>query len=327
MQIDGLNFNSYQYNYPHRSPAMRFPVRPLPANPSRVMALHHAGGGLRQQAPARASRPPIRSAGAPAGPRPKFSLAAPPARLAERRQRPRGRAVPGALGARELGHVLAINSSVFLVGYKALSSGLSNVGIAHAWFLGTVCLAAFQVQGYVLVCAYFVFGTLATKVGKKVKIAEGTYERNEGKRTPASVWGSGFAAAACALAALAFHGDGALCTTLRTGFVASFATKLSDTVASEIGKAYGRTTILITSLKPVPRGTDGAVSWSRAPGRRPRSARSCCRPSPPRCAHHGCLPPPQKPSPQPRLGGRRRSRPSGPRLRSLSPGGGPLRRL
>ena len=109
-------------------------------------------------------------------------------------------------------------------------------------------------------CAYFVFGTLATKVGKKVKIAEGTYERNEGKRTPASVWGSGFAAAACALAALAFHGDGALCTTLRTGFVASFATKLSDTVASEIGKAYGRTTILITSLKPVPRGTDGAVS-------------------------------------------------------------------
>ena len=239
---------------------MRFPVRPLPANPSRVMALHHAGGGLRQQAPARASRPPIRSAGAPAGPRPKFSLAAPPARLAERRQRPRGRALPGALGARELGHVLAINSSVFLVGYKALSSGLSNVGIAHAWFLGTVCLAAFQVQGYVLVCAYFVFGTLATKVGKKVKIAEGTYERNEGKRTPASVWGSGFAAAACALAALAFHGDGALCTTLRTGFVASFATKLSDTVASEIGKAYGRTTILITSLKPVPRGTDGAVS-------------------------------------------------------------------
>ena len=168
--------------------------------------------------------------------------------------------MPGALGARELGHVLAINSSVFLVGYKALSSGLSYVGIAHAWFLGTVCLAAFQVQGYVLVCAYFVFGTLATKVGKKVKIAEGTYERNEGKRTPASVWGSGFAAAACALAALAFHGDGALCTTLRTGFVASFATKLSDTVASEIGKAYGRTTILITSLKPVPRGTDGAVS-------------------------------------------------------------------
>jgi uncharacterized protein (TIGR00297 family) len=42
--------------------------------------------------------------------------------------------------------------------------------------------------------------------------------------------------------------------------VASIATKLSDTSASEVGKAYGRTTYLITTLQPVPRGTEGAVS-------------------------------------------------------------------
>jgi uncharacterized protein (TIGR00297 family) len=35
---------------------------------------------------------------------------------------------------------------------------------------------------------------------------------------------------------------------------------LADTFASEIGKAYGQTTFLITSLKPVPRGTEGAIS-------------------------------------------------------------------
>lgn len=74
----------------------------------------------------------------------------------------------------------------------------------------------------------------------------------------------------------------------QVGFVASFASKLSDTVSSEIGKvnsiacdvaasmsgdsvfliklyaagmqAYGRTTYLITSLQRVPRGTEGAVS-------------------------------------------------------------------
>jgi len=40
----------------------------------------------------------------------------------------------------------------------------------------------------------------------------------------------------------------------------SLATKLADTFASEIGKAYGKTTFLITSLKPVPRGTEGAIS-------------------------------------------------------------------
>ena len=73
------------------------------------------------------------------------------------------------------------------------------------------------------------------------------------------------------------------------GFVASFASKLSDTVSSEIGKvrfatvpqsphpvmpgkaeigvggyacvqAYGKTTYLITNLQRVPRGTEGAVS-------------------------------------------------------------------
>ena len=42
--------------------------------------------------------------------------------------------------------------------------------------------------------------------------------------------------------------------------MASFASKLSDTVSSEVGKAYGRTTYLATSFEVVPRGTEGAVS-------------------------------------------------------------------
>ncbi|CAI7830856.1 unnamed protein product [Closterium sp. NIES-54] len=44
------------------------------------------------------------------------------------------------------------------------------------------------------------------------------------------------------------------------GYVASFATKLSDTAGSEIGKAFGKRTFLVTSFQPVPRGTEGAVS-------------------------------------------------------------------
>ena len=42
--------------------------------------------------------------------------------------------------------------------------------------------------------------------------------------------------------------------------VSSLATKLSDTLASEIGKAYGKTCYLSTTLKRVPPGTEGAVS-------------------------------------------------------------------
>eukprot|EP00968_Pinguiococcus_pyrenoidosus_P015562 scaffold1437_cov268-Pinguiococcus_pyrenoidosus.AAC.12 len=39
-------------------------------------------------------------------------------------------------------------------------------------------------------------------------------------------------------------------------FVASLATKLSDTFASEIGKGFGKRTFLITTFKPVPPGTE-----------------------------------------------------------------------
>lgn len=46
----------------------------------------------------------------------------------------------------------------------------------------------------------------------------------------------------------------------RTGYVAALSTKLSDTFASELGKAYGRNTYLVTTLRRVPKGTEGAVS-------------------------------------------------------------------
>lgn len=38
------------------------------------------------------------------------------------------------------------------------------------------------------------------------------------------------------------------------------ATKMSDTAASEVGKVYGKTAYLVTTLAVVPRGTEGAVS-------------------------------------------------------------------
>lgn len=47
---------------------------------------------------------------------------------------------------------------------------------------------------------------------------------------------------------------------LQVGFVTAFATKLADTFSSEIGKAFGQRTFLITTLQRVPKGTEGAVS-------------------------------------------------------------------
>jgi uncharacterized protein (TIGR00297 family) len=40
----------------------------------------------------------------------------------------------------------------------------------------------------------------------------------------------------------------------------AFATAAADTVSSEVGQLWGRRTFLITTFRPVPRGTEGAVS-------------------------------------------------------------------
>ena len=121
-------------------------------------------------------------------------------------------------------------------------------------------MAAFGLGGYVLVCAYFIAGSAVTKVKMKQKQAEGIAEARGGRRGPGSVWGSGTAGIICAFMAL----SGLTTISLdawRLGFVASFCSKLSDTTASEIGKAYGKTTYMSTPpFKLVPRGTEGAVS-------------------------------------------------------------------
>jgi uncharacterized protein (TIGR00297 family) len=43
-------------------------------------------------------------------------------------------------------------------------------------------------------------------------------------------------------------------------YAAAVATAAADTCSSEVGKAYGRRTFLLTSLDPVPPGTEGGVS-------------------------------------------------------------------
>ncbi|XP_074319245.1 protein VTE6, chloroplastic-like [Silene latifolia] len=152
------------------------------------------------------------------------------------------------------------NALIFVLGSPVLVSGLSVSGIVSAFLLGTLTWRAFGFSGFVLVATYFVLGTAATKVKMAQKEAQGIAEKKKGRRGPASVIGS--SAAGCVCACLSIYGIGgkALSQLWQLGFVASFCTKLSDTVSSEIGKAYGKTTYLVTTFKIVPRGTEGAVS-------------------------------------------------------------------
>ena len=86
-------------------------------------------------------------------------------------------------------------------------------------------------------------GTAVTKLKIKQKEALGVAEKKGGRRGPGSVIGSSAAGCVCALLSVYNVGGGAFAELWTLGFVASFCTKLSDTVSSEIGKAYGRTTV------------------------------------------------------------------------------------
>ncbi len=152
---------------------------------------------------------------------------------------------------------ICLNSFLLLIGLISLKKLLTVMGYLHAWFLGVIVWGCLQWPGYLVVMFYFLAGSAITRVGMAEKMAAGIAEKREGKRGPENVWGSALIATMCAIASVIFPEYRSL---FLIGYVASFATKLSDTCASEIGKVYGKRTFLITTFQPVPRGTEGAVS-------------------------------------------------------------------
>ncbi|MFN9546198.1 MAG: TIGR00297 family protein [Cyanobacteriota bacterium] len=150
---------------------------------------------------------------------------------------------------------LAINALLIAIAQRAPL--LTPAGWAHAGILGTVLWGSLGVQGWLAVVAYLALGSAVTKLGFRAKQASGLAEARGGRRGPENVWGSALVAAVLALLTpLA----GAWATLLLLGFAASLCAKLADTFGSEIGKRWGRHTVLITTLRPVPRGTEGAIS-------------------------------------------------------------------
>ena len=167
--------------------------------------------------------------------------------------------------------LVAIVLNTILVGLAFASPKklLTPLGYLHAWALGVIIWGCLDWQAYAVTMVYFAAGSAVTKVGFAEKEAAGIAEERGGIRGPGNVWGSALTAAICALlvwitgltsAPVIGLSNSQVAQLLILGFVASLSTKLSDTSATEIGKAYGQRTFLITTLQPVPRGTEGAVS-------------------------------------------------------------------
>ena len=135
---------------------------------------------------------------------------------------------------------------------------LTPAGWVHAGALGTVLWGTLGPAGWLAVVVYLLLGSLVTRLGFGHKQARGLAEARGGRRGPANVWGS--AATGALLALLCAIGPETWRPVVLVGFAASFAAKLADTCGSEIGKRWGRRTVLITTLRPVAPGTEGAIS-------------------------------------------------------------------
>lgn len=143
------------------------------------------------------------------------------------------------------------------VAFAALGYGVRGVNRSGAVAGAVVCFALFAAAGpgaFAALLAVFVITWIATRVGRARKVRLGTAERGEGRRASQVLANLGVATGCVVLYAL--RGEALWLVAM----AAAMAEASADTVSSELGQAFSRRALLITSLETVPPGTDGGIS-------------------------------------------------------------------
>jgi uncharacterized protein (TIGR00297 family) len=147
-----------------------------------------------------------------------------------------------------------VNAALAALAYAI--RGVDRSGAVTGWVLGTLIWGALGWPGWMLLFAFFVIGTGCTKLGYRRKAAAKLAQEKGGRRSAQHAIANGGVAAVCAVfAATTPHP-----VLFGLALAGALATAAGDTAGSEIGQLWGRRTFLVTTLRPVPRGTQGAVS-------------------------------------------------------------------
>ena len=152
----------------------------------------------------------------------------------------------------------AVNLALAVAAYAARAVKLS--GAVAGLAVGSVVWGCLGWRGFLLLAAFFVLGTAATKLGYRKKAAAKLAQEEGGRRGARHALANCGVAVACAALAATVPLGLPYALPYALAFAAAFATAAADTAGSEIGQLYGRRAYLPTTLRRVAPGTEGAVS-------------------------------------------------------------------
>ena len=143
----------------------------------------------------------------------------------------------------------------FTFGYFAFRAKTADLsGLFSAALVGIILLVFADVRWFIIMLAFFILGSAATKYKFEYKKRIGVEQGQSGARGYRNVFANGIVAAAAAVLFGVFQQP-----IFIVMYVGCVATAAADTLASEIG-VTGGVPFMITTLKKVPIGTNGGVT-------------------------------------------------------------------
>jgi uncharacterized protein (TIGR00297 family) len=132
----------------------------------------------------------------------------------------------------------------------------SRSGAICGFLLGTAIYLGYGYKSFILLFAFVLLGSLATRLGFAKKAARGVAEPRGGARSWREALANLLAAAFFAILVITTHHEPAFLIAL----AAALAEAAGDTISSEIGQWTSDHAYLITTFKLVPAGQDGGIS-------------------------------------------------------------------
>ena len=149
---------------------------------------------------------------------------------------------------------VAVNLALALL---ALSlKWVNRSGAICGFLLGVAVYLGWGYKSFLMMFAFFLIGSVATRLGYARKRARGVAEKRGGARSWREALANSLAGAFFSLLVITTHHEGAFLMAL----IAAFAEATGDTVSSEIGQWISDRAYLITTFRPVPAGEDGGIS-------------------------------------------------------------------